>query len=69
LTESLVIGWVCDIKDLHFEGGKHRLKGGEIILQDDLTGLAILRIEIIDLGCRGLRKSRGTSEPEKRSPY
>jgi hypothetical protein len=37
------------IKRFDFEGGKHCLQCGEVVLKDDLAGVAILSMEEIDL--------------------
>jgi hypothetical protein len=54
LGERFIIGRATHVEGLDFESRDHCLQRGKIALENDLTGLAILGIEEIDLdGRRG----------------
>ena len=51
-AQRLIIDWIARIEGFNFKVGDHRLQRREIILKNDLTGLAVLGIEEVDLDGR-----------------
>jgi hypothetical protein len=54
LGERFIIGWVANIESFDLKGREYCLQCWKITLENDLTGLAILGIEEIDLDRGGL---------------
>jgi len=51
-AQRFIIDWIACIEGFNFKVGDHRLQRREIILKNDLTGLAVLGIEEVDLDGR-----------------